>query len=342
MKHSFGSDNHSGVHPLIMEAIIRQNNHFSVAYGEDSYTQQVLTRLQDILGGHCTAFFVLNGTGANVVGLSCFTESFNSILAPVTAHINVDECGAPEKLSGAKIIPLNAPNGKVSPDEVKKALTGFGFQHHSQPGILSISQPTELGTVYTPEEITALARLMHEHNCFLHVDGSRISNAAASLQKPVKAFTADCGVDVLSFGGTKNGLLMGEAVVIFNRGHRAAGILPYVRKQATQLYSKSRFIAAQFETYLKDDLYIRLAAQSNAMAAYLASQLKDIKEIQITRPVESNAVFAIVPGYLSARLMEKHYFYIWDEAVNEVRWMCSFNTTKEDIDLFVEDIKQMV
>ncbi len=342
MQHSFGSDNHSGVHPLIMEAIVKENQDFAVAYGEDPYTKKVLGQLENILGGNCSAFFVLNGTGANITGLSCFLKSFNSILAPVTAHINVDECGAPEKLSGAKIIPLQAPQGKVSPVQVKKALTGFGFQHHSQPAILSISQPTELGTVYKPHEIKELADLMHSYNCYLHIDGSRISNAAAYLNIPVKEFTADCGADVLSFGGTKNGLLMGEAVVIFGKNDERAGMLPYIRKQITQLYSKSRFIAAQFEAYLKDGLYLKLAGQANSMAQYLALQLKEIKEIQITRDVESNAVFAVIPEYLSVKLLEKHYFYIWDESVNEARWMCSFNTTKQDIDLFVRDIKQIL
>lgn len=344
MKHSFGSDNHSGVHPLIMEAIIKENNNFAIAYGEDTYTQSVLHKLEDLLGGDCTAFFVFNGTGANAVALSCFTNSYNSILAPNTAHINVDECGAPEKLSGAKIVPLNAPDGKVSPTEVKAGLTGFGFQHHSQPAILSISQPTELGTIYTPAEIKELADLMHSYHCYLHVDGSRISNAAASLNMPVKEFITDCGVDVLSFGGTKNGLLMGEAVVVFNKegNKHAAEILQYMRKQATQLYSKSRFIAAQFEAYLKDDLYLKLARQSNAMAHYLADQLKDIPQVKLSKSVDSNSVFAILPLPLIEELLKKHYFYIWDEQTNEVRWMCSFCTTKEDIDLFVQDIRNLL
>lgn len=341
MKHSFGSDNHSGVHPLIMEAILKENKDFAVAYGEDPYTQKVLKKLQNLLGGKCSAFFVLNGTGANISGLSCFLRSFHSIIAPATAHINVDECGSPEKLTGAKIIPIQTPDGKITPELVKPALTGFGFQHHSQPHILSISQPTELGTTYTPEEVKELADLMHSHNCFLHMDGSRISNAAAYLTLPIKTFTADCGVDVLSFGGTKNGLLMGEAVVLFNRGEQQEKMFPYIRKQLTQLYSKSRFIAAQFDAYLKDDLYLQMAGNANAMAQYLAEELKEIPQVQITRKVESNTVFAVIPRELSQKLLQKHYFYIWDESTNEVRWMCSFNTTKQDIDLFVQDIKQM-
>ena len=358
MRHSFGSDNHSGVHPLIMEAIQKENNNFATAYGEDQYTKGVLKKLEDMLGGNCTAFFVFNGTGANIVSLQGFLRSYESVLAPVTAHINVDECGAVEKVSASRIIPLEAPNGKVSPAEVLKGLTGFGFQHHAQPKILSISQPTELGTNYTPDEIRTLAELMHSHGCYLHVDGSRISNAAESLGLPIKEFIADCGVDILSFGGTKNGLLMGEAVVVFHRPENTrpgrnglpmntlnmevANTLQYYRKQTTQLYSKSRFIAAQFEAYLNDGLYLKLAGQSNAMARYLAKSLEGIEQVQISKSVDSNAVFAIIPVWLEEELHKKHYFYVWDEDTNEVRWMCSFNTRKEDIDEFVADVKAII
>ncbi len=342
MKHSFGSDNHSGVHPLIMEAIVKENNNYKIAYGEDNYSKEVLQKLENLLGGNCSAFFVINGTGANVIALSAFLNSYNSILAPSTAHINVDECGAPEKLSGCKIVPLNAIHGKVTPNTVKESLTGFGFQHHSQPKILSISQPTELGTVYTPQEIKELADLMHSHNGYLHIDGSRISNAAAFLNIPIKEFTADCGVDVLSFGGTKNGMMMGEAVVVFNNKTNGEELIPYIRKQATQLLSKSRFIAAQFDCFLEDNLYLKLANQSNGMAQYLADQLKDISQIKLTQPVESNAVFAIIPRDLTDKLLENHYFYVWNEEVNEVRWVCSYSTTKEDIDAFVSDIKRFL
>lgn len=358
MKHSFGSDNHSGVHPVIMEAIQKENNNFATAYGEDNYTKSVLEKLENLLGGDCTALFVFNGTGANIVALQGFLKSYNSVLAPVTAHINVDECGAVEKVSASRIVPLDAPDGKVTPEIVKKGLTGFGFQHHAQPKILSISQPTELGTNYTPEEIKELAELMHSHGCYLHVDGSRISNAAESLGLPIKEFIADCGVDVLSFGGTKNGLLMGEAVVVFHRpentrpgqdglpmnylNKEVAKTLQYYRKQTTQLYSKSRFIAAQFEAYLNNDLYLKLAGQSNGMAKYLAKSLEGIEEVTISKSVDSNAVFAIIPEWLGEELHKKHYFYVWDEDTNEVRWMCSFNTTKEDIDEFVADVKAII
>ncbi len=353
MKHSFGSDNHSGVHPLIMDAIVKENQNFKVSYGEDPFTKEVLGKLENLLGGNCKALFVINGTGANVVALSSFLSSYQSVLAPCTAHINVDECGAPEKFSGSKIIPLPSPDGKITPDIVKSALINFGDQHHAQPRILSISQPTELGTLYTPQEVKALADLMHEHNCYLHMDGSRISNAAESLGMPIKSFTADCGVDVLSFGGTKNGLLMGEAVVVFNTNNAPdtpsqnnnatfAQIVKFVRKQATQLYSKNRFIAAQFNAYLTDDLYLKLAGQSNAMAKYLEELLKEIPQVTISKKVESNAVFAILPAWLTAKLQEKYYFYTWNEETGEVRWMCSFNTRKENIEEFVAYIKEVI
>lgn len=337
MKHSFGSDNHSGIHPVIMKAIERANCDFTIAYGEDEYSKGVLNTIENLLGGDCTSFFALNGTGANILALSSMVNSYESVICPSTAHINTDECGSPEKIIGCKLIPIPHKDGKVSPEEVKKYLTGFGAQHHSQPKVLSISQPTELGTLYTVEEIKALASLMHSYGCLLHIDGSRISNAAAALKLPVKAMTADAGADALSFGGTKNGMMIGEAVILFH-GADSTNV-PYLRKQMTQLYSKTRFIAAQFEAYLKDDLYLSLADHSNKMAKYLEERLKEIKTIQISRPVESNAVFAFISKEMYEKISQKHFFYIWDEETMEVRWMCSFNTTKKNIDDFINDIK---
>lgn len=337
MKHSFGSDNHSGVHPEIMEAIVKANSEFAVAYGDDEYSQKVLREVEVLLGGECEAMFVINGTGANILSLSNLAHSSDAVLCPATAHINCDECGAPEKIIGCKLIALEHKDGKVSPETVKKHLHGFGEQHHSQPNVLSISQPTELGTLYTAEEIKALADLMHENGGYLHIDGSRISNAAAALGIPVKAFTADAGADALSFGGTKNGLLMGEIVVLFKRA--ASNRALFLRKQMTQLYSKARFMAAQFERYFKDDMYLKMASHSNEMAKYLESKLMEIPYVKISRPVETNAVFAYISKELYEKLSEKHMFYIWDEETMEVRWMCSFETKKENIDEFIEDIK---
>lgn len=340
MKHSFGSDNHSGVAPVIMEAIINANNEFQVAYGEDEITERAIKEFKKVLGENAHPFFVFNGTGANIVSLKAMTSSFNSILCPESAHIYVDECGAPEKLTGCKLIPLPCINGKVTPETVKKELKGFGFQHHSQPKVLSISQPTELGTIYTPGEIEELAKLMHSYDCYLHIDGSRISNAAASLNMSIKSFTYDLGVDALSFGGTKNGLLIGEAVVFFRE--ELAKNFVYIRKQAGQLFSKNRFIAAQFEAYLKDGNNIKLATESNNMAKYLEQELQSVPQIKISRPVDTNAVFAYVPKELCEKLRELHYFYVWDDDTNEVRWMCSFNTTKENIDIFIKDMKSLI
>ncbi len=340
MKHSFGSDNHSGVHPEIMEAIVKANSDFAVAYGDDEYSQKVLRGVEELLGGDCEAMFVVNGTGANILSLSNLAHSSDAVLCPATAHINCDECGAPEKIIGCKLIPLEHTDGKVYPETVKKYLHGFGEQHHSQPNVLSISQPTELGTLYTVEEIKALANLMHSVGGYLHIDGSRVSNAAAALNIPVKAFTADAGADALSFGGTKNGLLMGEIVVLFKRTSNNRAL--FLRKQMTQLYSKARFMAAQFERYFKDEMYLELARHSNQMAKYLESKLMEIPQIKISRPVDTNAVFAYISKELYEKLSAKHMFYIWDEETMEVRWMCSFDTHKENIDEFIEDIKKSI
>lgn len=340
MKHSFGSDNHSGVHPRILDAINKANSEFAVAYGDDEYSQRVLLQIEKMLGGNCKAMFVINGTGANILSLANLAHSSDAVLCPATAHINCDECGAPEKIIGCKLIALEHTNGKVTADTVKKHLHGFGEQHHSQPNILSISQPTELGTLYTVEEIKELAELMHQHGGYLHIDGSRVSNAAAAMNLPIKEFTADSGADALSFGGTKNGLLMGEVVVLFDRAPKNKAL--FLRKQMTQLYSKGRFMAAQFDEYLKDGLNLELASHSNSMAKYLEARLEEIPQIRISRPVETNAVFAYIPRELYDKLSQKHMFYIWDEDTMEVRWMCSFDTHKENIDEFIQDIKESI
>lgn len=339
MNSSFGSDNHSGVHPLIMDAIVNANKGYNPAYGEEEYSEEILSQIESMFGGDSKAYFLFNGTGTNIFCLATMLHSSEAILCADTAHINVDECGAPEKFIGSKIVPLNHINGKIYPDEVNKHLIGFGFQHHSQPKVISISQPTELGTLYTTDEIKALADLIHSHNGYLHIDGSRISNAIAASGLTIKELTIDCGADALSLGGTKNGLLMGECALLFNKSLITRAL--YIRKQLTQLYSKHRFIAAQFEAYFKDDLNIKLANQGNKMAKYLSDELSSIPEIKISRPVESNAVFAYIPKKLYDNLIKNFYFYIWDENTMEVRWMCSYSTTKEDIDLFIKCIKEV-
>lgn len=345
MSASFGSDNHSGVNPLIIRAIEKANTGYAVGYGDDPYTKRVLRNIEKLFGGNCKAAFVLNGTGANAVALSTFLNGGCCILAPKSAHILEDECGAVEKLSGCKIVPLECNSGKISPDVVREQFELLkGDQHKPQPTILSISQPTEFETLYTIEEIKALAELVHKNNCFLHIDGSRISNAAAAMKKSVKEIVSDTGADVLSFGGTKNGLLMGEAVVVLNarKNKLFAERLKYIRKQATQLYSKNRFIAAQFEAYLKNDLYLEMAGHSNSMAKVLETELKKIKGVLPTRKVETNAVYISLKAFTQEQismLQRKYNFYIWTPSIQEVRLMCSWNTDLTDIKEIVEDIR---
>ncbi|MCL1973928.1 MAG: low specificity L-threonine aldolase [Bacteroidetes bacterium] len=340
MKRSFGSDNHSGIHPQILESIQRLNADYVPAYGADPYTEEVECLFKEEFGPEAKVFFAFNGTGANVLCLKALTQPFHSIICADTAHINVDECGAPESFTGCKLLSLSTPDGKLTPDLVSEELYGFGDQHHAQPKVISISQTTELGTCYHPHEIAALANLAHQHNMYLHIDGSRLANAAAFSGVSFKAMIADTGVDALSFGGTKNGLLLGEAVVLL-RPHLVENFL-FIRKQAMQLFSKSRFIAAQYIAYFKDRLWEQTATHANQMAAYLASCLKNIPQVTVSYPVESNAVFAIIPREVCHQLLEKHLFYIWDEEICQVRWMCSFSTTTEDVDIFISDLKSLL
>ncbi|MCI1694872.1 threonine aldolase family protein [Aneurinibacillus aneurinilyticus] len=336
---SFASDNYSGVHPEIMESILRANvNHVS-SYGNDVYSEAAISKFKEHFGDNIDVYFVFNGTAANVLGLKAITKSYNSIICAETSHIHVDECGAPEYFTGCKTLTIPTKDGKLHADLIKQHLTGFGDQHHSQPKVISIAQPTELGTVYKPEEIQAIATFAHEHGMLLHMDGSRLSNAAASLKRTFKEITVDVGVDVLSFGGTKNGLMVGEAIVFFNK-HVAADF-KYIRKQGMQLGSKMRFIAAQFEALLSNDLWLRNATNANEMAKLLASKIENIPEIKITQEVEANAIFAIIPREYISILQEAHSFYVWSEEKSEVRWMTSFDTTKEDIHIFAEEIERV-
>lgn len=339
IKKGFASDNNSGAHPQILAALIEANQGHVIGYGDDDYTRDAIDKIRTHFGDDTQVNFVFNGTGANVLAIMAAGRSYHSVICTDTAHINVDECGAPEKITGSKIIAVPNENGKLLPERVKPHLHGFDFEHHSQPGILSISQVTELGTVYTPDEIRDLADLAHAHGLFLHMDGARIANAAAALNMPFRKFTRDCGVDVLSFGGTKNGMILGEALLFF-RNEFSNGF-KYLRKQHMQLFSKMRFVAAQFNAYLEDDLWLKSAMHSNNMAKLLAQKLEDVSQIKITRPVEANGVFAIVPKNWIVPLQEKYFFYVWDEMKSEVRWMTSFDTTEEDIDLFVAEIKKM-
>ncbi|MFW6202919.1 MAG: threonine aldolase family protein [Marinilabilia sp.] len=336
----FASDNNSGVHPEVIEALIQANSEHAVGYGGDELTARAENRFREIFGQQAKVFFVYNGTGANVIALQALTRPFHAVITAETAHVNVDECGAPEKHTGCKVLTVETPDGKLTPELISQHLHGFGFEHHAQPAVVSVTQVTELGTLYTADEIRDLAEFVHSYGMYLHVDGARISNAAAALGCGFKDITTDVGVDAISFGGTKNGLMFGEAVVFLNP--RLAENVQYVRKQTTQLHSKMRFIAAQFEAFFKDELWRRNAGHSNRMASLLASELESLKDVQITQKVEANGVFAIVPEAIIEPLKQKYFFYSWDEARHEVRWMASFDTTETEIMDFVGDIKKLL
>jgi threonine aldolase len=336
----FASDNNAGVHPEILEAIGRANQGHVIAYGDDFYTRTALEKFEEHFGPDIAVFFTFNGTGANVLSLQALTRSFHSILCSDYAHIYTDECGAPEKHAGCKLIPLLHQNGKITLDSVRHAYHGIGDEHHSQPRVISITQATEMGTVYQPGEIQALANFAHEHDMFLHVDGARIANAAASLSQNLKEATGDLGVDVLSFGGTKNGILGGEAVVFFHS--ELSHDFLYLRKQSMQLASKMRFIAAQFEALLTDDLWRRSAEHANRMARLLEKEICRIPGVKIVWKVEANGVFAQIPRHAIDKIKQQYFFHTWIEEESIVRWMCSFDTTEEDIFSFAKVVAEAV
>ena len=339
-KRSFASDNNAGIHPEMIRAIKAANEGHVIAYGSDHITARAEKLFQKHFGSDIAVYFVFGGTGANVLGLESITEPHQAILCAETAHVNVDECGAPEKFTGCKLISLTTPDGKLRVEQLKPFLHAIGNEHHVQPRVISISQATEMGTVYTKKELKILSTFAHNNNMLLHVDGARICNAAVSLSATLKEITADAGVDVLSFGGTKNGMMYGEAVVFFDK--KLATNFKYIRKQGMHLPSKMRYISAQFEALLSGNLWRRSAAHANRMAHMLANELAKIPKIKITQPVESNGVFAVVPPKYIPRLQEKYFFYVWDEEISEVRFMASFDTTERDIQDFVKLVRKTV
>jgi threonine aldolase len=339
-KRSFASDNNAGVHPEIIDALRAANEGHVVAYGDDPFTARATKVFQKHFGKDVAVFFVFGGTGANVLGLKAITNSYEAVVCAETAHINVDECGAPEKFTGCKLLSVKTPDGKLRLDDIKPFLHGVGFEHHVQPRVISVSQATEMGTVYSKSELKTLARFAHDHNMLLHVDGARIANAAVSLNASFKEITVDSGVDVLSFGGAKNGMMYGEAVVFFDK--KRAIDFKYIRKQGMHLPSKMRFISAQFEMLLGTDLWRRSAAHANRMARVLASELEKIPQIKITQPVEANGVFAEIPAKFVPALQKKYFFYIWNEETSECRFMASFDTTEEDVRDFVALVRKTV
>lgn len=334
---SFASDNNSGVNPLVMDAVIKANENHAVGYGDDPWTAAAVTKIKEIFGEKASPFFVFNGTGANSVALQAVTRSFNSILCAETAHINVDECGAPGRMTGCAIVTIPTPDGKLTPELIKPHLHNFGVCHHSQPKVVYISQVTELGTVYTIEEVKAIADLLHAHNMYLHMDGARLANACAFLNCSMKQVTVDAGVDVLSFGGTKNGMMMGEAVVAFSPD--IAENLMYFRKQSAQLASKLRYLSAQFIPYLENNLWLENAMRANLAATKLADIMKQYPQICFTQKIESNALFFTIPTEALRKLQEEYFFYMWNEEQNEARLVTSWDTTGEDIAGFEESLK---
>lgn len=333
MIRGFGSDNFSGVLPEVFKALEEASYGHQHSYGEDEYSAKAIADFKAIFGENIEVFFVYNGTGANILSLSAFTRSHHAIICAETAHINVDECGAIEKQSGSKLLTVPTFDGKLNIGLIENHMHGFGDQHHAQPKIISLTQCTELGTVYSREELKEICDYAHAHNMYVHMDGARLSNAVAYLGCSPREITADVGIDVLSFGGTKNGMMFGEAVVFFNTS--TANEIPFIRKQLMQLHSKTRFIAAQFSAVLKDNLWLKTASHANRMAQKLANEATKIPGVRITQEVQGNEIFAIIPRDKIQVLQEKCFFYVWDENASEVRWVCSFDTTESDIIEFV-------
>ena len=339
----FASDNYAGVHTEVLDAIAAANGGHQTAYGADVYTDRLQSVFASHFGPGVQVFPVFNGTGANVIGLQSMLPRWGAVIAASTAHINVDENGAPERVGGMKLLTVDAPDGKLTPALIDQEAWGWGDEHRAQPLVVSITQSTELGTLYSVDEVRAIADHAHSHGMTLHMDGARLSNAAASLGVPFREFTTDAGVDVLSFGGTKNGLLFGEAVVVLNP--EASDGLIFLRKLNMQLASKLRFVSAQLIALLEGDLWLRSASHANAMAARLRASLESLQSageiagLKFSQPTQSNAVFATLPDGSADRLRESFRFYDWDASQNEVRWMAAFDTTEADIDAFVEGIR---
>jgi threonine aldolase len=328
----FASDNSATVHPKVLEAIASVNTGHAFGYGHDDYTHEIEARVAEAFGGAAGVFFVFNGTGANIVSLRAACRPWEAVICADTAHLAVDECGAPEAIAGVKLLTTPNSNGKLTPEAIERLIVRIDDEHAVQPRVVSISEATELGTLYTLDEASAITSLAHRHGLRVHLDGARLSNAAAALGVSLQALTTDVGIDIVSFGGTKNGLLGAEAVVILDPV-LAEGFL-YLRKQSMQLASKMRFLAAQFDALLTDGLWRESAGHANAMAARLAAAVGNLPGLEITRPVEANAVFATLPAAATRILLARFAFYMWDEHAGEVRWMCSWDTTDDDVDTF--------
>lgn len=334
---SFASDNNSGVSPEVFKVLAETNSNHALGYGEDEWTARAAGQLDEAFGGNTKVLFTFNGTGSNCLALELCVRSFGLILCAETAHIVVDECGAPGKMTGAAIKAIPTPDGKLSPELLKPYLIGFGEKHHSQPQAVYISECTELGTVYTPEELKAITSLVHSYGMYVHMDGARLANACAALGKSLKELTRDCDIDVVSFGGTKNGLMIGECVVILNDELKKNAI--FIQKQSAQLASKQRFLSCQFSVYMENDLWLRNATRANAMASKLRAGLETIPGITFTQLTQSNQLFLIMPFEVEQKLAEKQAFFFWNEGRHEIRFVTSFDTTEDDIDNLIKDVR---
>lgn len=332
----FASDNYAGIHPEILDAMSNINDGHQVAYGDDIYTEQLSGVIKKQFGDAAEAFPVFNGTGANVITLQAMCKPWEAVVCATSAHINVDEGGAPEKVAGIKLLQVETPHGKLTPELVDKQAWGFGNEHRAQPKVVSITNSTEYGTVYSVAEVKALADHAHSLGMYIHLDGARISNAAASLGTSLRAFTTDAGVDAVSLGGTKNGAMGAEAAVILNP--ELVPAMKYVRKSGMQLASKMRFISIQLVAMFEGDLWLKNAKHSNGMAQELYKGIKDIPGVQVAPP-QANALFPILPASSIEPLQNVAKFYVWDHMINQVRWMCSWDTTQADVDGFVDAVK---
>jgi threonine aldolase len=342
-RRGFASDNYAGAHPEVLAALADANGGHQISYGGDEYTARLQAVMAEHFGAGVQAFPVFNGTGANVLSLQSVLPRWGAVVCAETAHINTDENAAPERVGGLKLLTVPTADGKLTPELIDRQAWGWGDEHRAQPLAVSITQTTELGTAYQPAEIRAIADHVHRHDMVLHMDGARIANAAATLGVGMAELTSSAGVDLLSFGGTKNGLLFGEAVVVMNPASSAATVaLPFLRKVNMQLASKMRFVSAQLVALLEGDLWLRSAQHANAMAARLAESVTGLDGVRITQPVQANAVFAVVDPGVAQRLREVFRFYDWNQATGEVRWMCAFDTTEADVDAFVSELKRLL
>lgn len=337
---SFASDNAAGVHPRVIDALVAANTDHALAYGDDPWTERTTGRFRELFGAPVEVCLVWGGTGANVVSLQSLVDPWSAVVCTANAHIAVDECGAPERITGAKLLTFVVDDGKLRPEHLEAAQAGRGDEHHAQATVVSITEATECGTLYTPAEIRALCDTAHGHGMRVHLDGARIANAVAALGCDVRDLTIDAGVDVVSFGGTKNGMMYGEAVVFCDPALGANA--KFIRKQCTQLPSKMRFVAAQFEALLTDDLWVANAAHANAMAVRLAEATRDIPGVTLSREPEVNSVFVRLPHDAIPALQARTFFWMWDETLDEVRWMTAYDTTEADVDAFAATVREVL